>query len=552
MKICIAFHVAFLLLFFAFSAIAANPDSVIVPGDLRITGDGNGLVFPDGSMQYSATGPQVPTSLDAICKAISAANKLLPSFCIGPNLTSIAVSPINQSIYIPIPLQFSAFGTFSDNSTQDLTTSLVWSSSNTSVATISNVVSTNGLVKAVAKGTTSITATVGNISGSTNLSAPSLFSIGITPLNASISAVTQFSALGTYSDGVQKDLTGWVVWNSSNTSVATINNGGAVSPTVAGTTSITATVGNISGSTNLSVIYIKEIPYTGNNAYYGVITAGPDGNLWLGSSAELNYNFIGRITPTGVYTQFSLPSGSGYVGEITSGPDGNLWFTETATNKIGRITPIGAFLTEYTLPIASRTYAITVGPDGNLWFTDFGSNKIGQITTAGVITEFTIPTGGSYPNGITAGPDGNLWFTETATNKIGRITTAGVITEFTITTGGSNPWEITSGPDGNLWFTDFGSNKIGQITTAGVITEFKTPTVVSEPYGITAGPDGNLWFTERNGSKIGRITTAGVITEFTISTGGSNPMGITTGPDGNLWFADPGQGAPRIGVIMLK
>jgi uncharacterized protein (TIGR02145 family) len=40
----------------------ANPDSIVVPGDLRITGTGNGLVFPDGSIQYQAEvqGPQGP------------------------------------------------------------------------------------------------------------------------------------------------------------------------------------------------------------------------------------------------------------------------------------------------------------------------------------------------------------------------------------------------------------------------------------------------------------------------------------------------------------
>src|SRR5512137_2871843 len=54
----------FLMLFT--TSVFANPDSVVVPGDLRITGIGSGLVFPDGSMQYSATlvgpqGPQGPT-----------------------------------------------------------------------------------------------------------------------------------------------------------------------------------------------------------------------------------------------------------------------------------------------------------------------------------------------------------------------------------------------------------------------------------------------------------------------------------------------------------
>ena len=51
--------------FLAVSA-SANPDSVLVgAGDLRIVGSGNGLVFPDGSVQYKASeqgtpGPQGP------------------------------------------------------------------------------------------------------------------------------------------------------------------------------------------------------------------------------------------------------------------------------------------------------------------------------------------------------------------------------------------------------------------------------------------------------------------------------------------------------------
>jgi len=140
---------------------------------------------------------------------------------------------------------------------------------------------------------------------------------------------------------------------------------------------------------------------------------------------------------------------------ITSGPDGNLWFTEAnfAGNKIGRITPTGT-ITEFTIPTAnSGPIGITTGPDGNLWFTEDSGNKIGRITPTGTFTEFTIPTVNSGPFGITAGPDGNLWFTENIGNKIGRITPTGTSTEFIIPTAGE-PGGITAGPDGNLWFTE--------------------------------------------------------------------------------------------------
>src|ERR1035438_7398253 len=98
---------------------------------------------------------------------------------------------------------------------------------------------------------------------------------------------------------------------------------------------------------------------------------------------------------------------------ITAGPDGNVWFTEYRAGKIGRITPAGV-ITEFSIPSGGNPQDIRLGPDGNLWFTD-ALAKIGKITPAGVITEFST----SNCVRIAAGPDGNLWKTENFSNKIG-------------------------------------------------------------------------------------------------------------------------------------
>jgi hypothetical protein len=106
------------------------------------------------------------------------------------------------------------------------------------------------------------------------------------------------------------------------------------------------------------------------------------------------------------------PNQDSGLGAITAGPDGNLWFVEQFTNKIGRMTPQGV-LTEFSLPTSgSFPSGITSAPDGNIWFTERFGNKIGRISTSGTITEFVIPTANSNPQGITVGPNGNLWFTE--------------------------------------------------------------------------------------------------------------------------------------------
>src|SRR5262249_52156473 len=165
-----------------------------------------------------------------------------------------------------------------------------------------------------------------------------------------------------------------------------------------------------------------------------------------------------RILPS--VTEFPIPNTLTPRPEgITRGPDGNIWFAETLADRIGRITPAGV-VTQFSLPFRSAPAEITAGPDGNLWFTENGSSRIGRITTTGAITEFSAgitPNGG--PAGITRGPDGNLWFTETQANKIGRITPGGVVTEFSAgITPGTQPNFITAGPDGNVWFTQGGNS----------------------------------------------------------------------------------------------
>jgi streptogramin lyase len=238
------------------------------------------------------------------------------------------------------------------------------------------------------------------------------------------------------------------------------------------------------------------------------IVAGPDGNLWFTQAdPEFGPGSITRITPQGQVTQFPF---NGYPWDITVGPDGNLWFTEAEPSaKIGRITTTGV-RTQFLIPSPGWSMGITSGSDGNLWFTEVLPGRIGRMSPAGNLTQFSLPTASGLPNAITVGADGNLWFTEQNSNQIGRMTPDGVVTEFAVPTPSAGLADITAGPDGNLWFTEEHANKIGRITRFGAITEFSIPTPDSGPKGITAGPDDAIWFTESRTNKIGRITTGAV------------------------------------------
>src|SRR5206468_3033740 len=104
------------------------------------------------------------------------------SLTVGPAaLVSIAVTPANPSIAKGTTQQFAATGTYSDGSTQSLTSSVTWVSSNAAVAMISAV----GLATGIAQGTSQISATWVGVTGSANLTVgpAALVSIAVTPVN---------------------------------------------------------------------------------------------------------------------------------------------------------------------------------------------------------------------------------------------------------------------------------------------------------------------------------------------------------------------------------
>ncbi len=137
-------------------------------------------------------------------------------------LVSLTLSPINTSIPLGQSQQYSAQGTFSDGTVQDLTSEVTWLSSNQDKALISNTQSSPGLVDSVELGSTSLTAVLGSIQQNTMLTISNavLSSIEIQPTKQTVAkgTDTQIKALGHFTDGSLIDLTSQVLWSSSNTS----------------------------------------------------------------------------------------------------------------------------------------------------------------------------------------------------------------------------------------------------------------------------------------------------------------------------------------------
>ncbi|MFZ0959005.1 MAG: Ig-like domain-containing protein [Candidatus Sulfotelmatobacter sp.] len=172
-------------------------------------------------------------------------------------LSTVTVTPATATVAEQTATQFNAIGTFADHSTQNLTSSVSWTSSPASVATVSNASPTKGLATGVAPGTATITALFAGQSGGATLTVTNatLNSITVTPDPATISlgGTQQFTATGNFSDGSTENLTAQVTWSSSEVSVATISAGGLASTAGTGSTTITAKMNGASGTATLTV-----------------------------------------------------------------------------------------------------------------------------------------------------------------------------------------------------------------------------------------------------------------------------------------------------------
>jgi hypothetical protein len=80
-------------------------------------------------------------------------------------LVSIGISPLNPSIILGTNIQFVATGYYSDGSAQNITSTATWTSSDTTVATLS----ATGYATSVGVGNTTIEAAVGTINNATVL-----------------------------------------------------------------------------------------------------------------------------------------------------------------------------------------------------------------------------------------------------------------------------------------------------------------------------------------------------------------------------------------------
>lgn len=218
---------------------------------------------------------------------------------------------------------------------------------------------------------------------------PTLLSIVVAPVNPTIAIGTslQFTVTGTYSDGTTSAPKTGVTWSSSNPSFDTLFTSGLVTGKAAGVDTITATVGTVKGSTQLTV----------NGPYIGVSAGGThtvalkaDGTLFAWGSNRWGQLGDGtttdKLVPTlsgTALTWSSVSAGEFHTAAIR--PDGTLW--AWGFNQNGQLGD-GSFVdklaptkigdaTTWVAVSAGVAHTVALMKDGTLWA--WGRNFSGQL-----------------------------------------------------------------------------------------------------------------------------------------------------------------------------
>ena len=237
-------------------------------------------------------------------------------FTPSATLTAIAITPTNPTIQVGGTEPFTATGTYSDSSTQNITSLVTWSSSNAAVASISAA----GVASGVAGGTSTITATLGSVTNSTKLTVQPAALVITTPGLPSGTQGVAYSA-NLSSSGGTPPVSWTLINNTTLPSGLVMSTAGQITgtPTASGMTTFTVQVAD-SGSPTQSAIHAFSIAITTSGCPCSIAgnISGGGGNsatvtLTGGTSvtADSSGNYIFNGLASGTYTV--TPSRTGFV-----------------------------------------------------------------------------------------------------------------------------------------------------------------------------------------------------------------------------------------------
>ncbi|MGA9587107.1 MAG: Ig-like domain-containing protein [Terracidiphilus sp.] len=237
--------------------------SVAVGASLQLTAEGS---YSDGTVSNITSQVTWASSNSSLAKANPTG--LLTTYQPGSVTVTAALGSITGSMALSVSKaalstirvldatslaagsseQLAAQGNYTDSASQAITSQVTWQSSDTTVASVSN----SGLLTSIKAGTVTITATMNSVSGTASITVTSSV---LTAINVSVpfpslssGATEQLAATGLYSDNTTQLLASQAIWSTSDPTIASVNGAGFLTALKAGSVTVTASMGGVSGT----------------------------------------------------------------------------------------------------------------------------------------------------------------------------------------------------------------------------------------------------------------------------------------------------------------
>ncbi|WP_052380710.1 Ig-like domain-containing protein [Paenibacillus camerounensis] len=236
---------------------------------------------------------------------------------------------------------------YPDGSAKDVTSTAVWSSSDSGVAYVYK-----GKVYGYTAGTAAITGTYGDktVQVDVDVAVARYLDLSEEQLSLKNSSSHKLTLTATYADGSTEDVTGAAVWSSSNELVAYVNKGAITTYKLAGTATIGATYGTLEATLEAEVGSVSRLIASSENVFLqtsgtkqlSLTAVAPDGSssdvtpnaAWTSGDKNVAAISKGLITGYSVGTATITGTYNGTTATVTVdvGTARHLALSETAVN----------------------------------------------------------------------------------------------------------------------------------------------------------------------------------------------------------------------------
>ncbi len=453
----------------------------------------------------------------------------------APTLSSITIAPISATILVGQTQQYTAMGTYSDSSKQDLTDLVAWNSANPSGCTINP----SGLATCTGIGSSTITASLNGVTSNY---------ANLTSIQTGFTAPTE--PVGTPS-GTQTA----IIWLPNGFTL------GSISVVTQGAPNLdfnlvsggTCVVGNAySAGLNCSVSYTFKPTVPGIRM--GAI------NLYDNSSPApvLEGTVLLSGTGTGPMMDF-LPGTQSTVANVpypfayAVDASASVYIADPDNNQVLKETPSGGSYTQSVVANeanngVSQPNGVAVDGAGNVYIAA-GSSVFKETLSPSGYTQTVLANAANngliYVQGIAVDGSGNVYIPDHFNNRIVKetITPGGYAQSvpFNASSNGLNgPWVVAVDGSGNIYIGDLGTSGNDRVLKETPSAGGYAQSVISQSpelvYGIAIDASGNVYVEDGNTGLVYKESpTGGDYTESVVPIGDLVHPGVAVDGSGNLY-----------------